>query len=235
MNDQVDTTEAADVPGTAEAPSPAPGASAQADDLGPLLSEYDRSSTAAKADPSPSAPEREARSEARGGLSHEDLLRLELGEVSNRVVLQSVLDHQIAHAERIHRENQARQEREDFAETVDEAADMLEGAAHVGDAKTFARRWLLSQAALDPHLAEAWQHRRDSPEHNAYAVRALKRAFKAMRAEVDRMPDPEATEDRALVAQAVRGASRTAPAGRAPDYSRMTDSEFEREKIRVMG
>jgi hypothetical protein len=156
-------------------------------------------------------------------------MRLELGAISNRSLLQSVLDHQITLQEQRHQQEQQRQEKADFEETVEAASDMLEGLSHLGDHKEYAKRWLLAEAQLNPQLLEAWQHRRDSPEHQRHAVSTLKRAFKQMQKSAARMPDPEATEDRAAVTAAVRGSSRSPQPERAPDYSRMTQNELDRE------
>ena len=227
----VDETKAPAQPG-------AEATSARIDDgIDSLLNEFDQKtkSTPERTDhPAPAATsDRPVEKEH----DEDHLMRLSLAEIRNRVVLESVLEHQLANSERLHQENQARQEREDFEETVEEAARMLEGAAHVGDPKEYARRWLLSEAALNPRLAEAWDHRRDSKEHQVYAVSALKRAFKEMRKAVDRMPDPHATEDRAAVVAAMRGASnRAPPAENSASYERrlsqMNQKEFEAERAK---
>jgi hypothetical protein len=43
----------------------------------------------------------------------------------------------------------------------------------------------------------------------------------------ERIPDPETTEDKALVAAAVRGASTKAPPPQKVDYSKLSDADFD--------
>ncbi|MCA1546306.1 hypothetical protein I6F36_05745 [Bradyrhizobium sp. BRP19] len=209
-------------------------------DIDSLLGEFDRSRPSEKAAPTEPAPQEPSRAAAPRAYSEDELFGMELRQIQHRAVLENVLQHQIATAERLHQEQLQRQEREDFAEVVDEAAQFLEGAAHIGDPKQFVTRWLLAESQLDPRLAEAWQHRRDSKEHQAYAVRTIKAAFKKMSKEVSRMPDPQATEDRALVSAAVRGASSKLPpaetsAAYARRVERMSDADFQAEADRLMG
>ena len=154
-------------------------------------------------------------------------------EIGNRVMLQSVLEHQIAHSERLHQEQLQRQEREDWSEVLDEAVPYLAELPGIGDPRKEATRWLLSQAQLDPRLAEAWQHRRDSPQHQAHAVSVIKRAYKTMHAELSRRPDADLTEDRWAVAAFMRGGSKTPPPAKVPDYSKMTEAQLAAEWAKV--
>ncbi|MCA1546441.1 hypothetical protein I6F36_06430 [Bradyrhizobium sp. BRP19] len=230
----VDETEVPATPGMEAA------SSRNDDGLDALLSDFDRSRSVEKTAPAEPAPQEQPRAEIPANYSEDDLMRLQLSEISNRVVMENLLNHQIATSQRLQFEEWQRNEKADFAETVQEAASMLEDFPHVGDAAEFARRWLLSEAQLDPALYEAWQHRRDSKEHWQHAERALARACKKMIKEVARFPDPELSADRALVASVMRGGSgKPPPAETSAAYSRrvasMNDADFQAESDRLMG
>lgn len=89
---------------------------------------------------------------------------------------------------------------------------------------------------LQRHLAErniareVEQMRRaafpDPVEHRALAKRYIADAVKRMRADAKRRLDPEATADRLMVAEAVRGASGRASADPPPNLGKMSDREF---------
>lgn len=83
--------------------------------------------------------------------------------------------------------------------------------------------WLEGRARRDPRLAQAWQNRHQNPEAWGKVVDAL---GQQMAKKFAKVPDKGATEDRAAVTAAVRGASTVAPVGKAPDYSRMSPREF---------
>jgi hypothetical protein len=170
------------------------------------------------------------------GYSADELMRLQLGAISNRTILQSALDHQIALQERQHQEHLKQQETADFQKIVGLANDHLEGLPIPED---FANRYLAAEYQFNPGLKEAWDHRRDSPGHDDYATRVIKRVFKQMRKSASRIPDLQATEDRAAVTAAVRGSSNQAPpSDTAADYRRrvnnMSDAEFRKHADEVM-
>lgn len=83
-----------------------------------------------------------------------------------------------------------------------------------------------AEARKDPRLARAWRDRADSPKQFQQVVEALGRTLAK---KFTRLPDLNATEDRALVSAAVRGASTKAPEGKAPDYSKLSNQEFNRK------
>lgn len=86
------------------------------------------------------------------------------------------------------------------------------------------------RAKRDTRLQNAWNNRASNPK-------AWSGIQKALSAEIakkfSKLPDPDATEDRAAVTAAVRGASHKAPAEQAPNYGAMTDAEFQKEKARL--
>lgn len=206
------------------------------EDIDSLLAEFDAKakSKAPANDPgaaeAPAVP-RDAPIDT-SGLSADELMRLELGAISNRAILQSVLDHQITQQEQQHQEYLQRQEKSDFEMVVGMASDHLEDLPVPED---FAKRYLAAEYQMNPELKQAWDHRRDSPEHDDYASRVIKRVFKQMRKSASRIPDLQATEDRAAVTAAVRGAGGRVPEAAAPNFDRMTDNEFAATKDRMFG
>jgi hypothetical protein len=94
------------------------------------------------------------------------------------------------------------------------------------------RAWIDSYAEDNPNLAQAWVNRHKDPKRFAKVVGALGKEFAK---EFNRQPDPETTQDKALVADAVRGASTKAPDGKAPEYKSMTDAEFAADTEKKFG
>lgn len=87
----------------------------------------------------------------------------------------------------------------------------------------FVRAWIDSLAEENPKLAKAWVKRNEEPKAFARVVAGLAKEFAK---EFVNRPDPKLSEDKDLVAAAVRGASTKAPEGEAPKYSSMSDTEF---------
>lgn len=94
------------------------------------------------------------------------------------------------------------------------------------------KAWIEAQAEADPRLGMAWANRHSNPKQFEKVVDSLGRTFNK---KYGKLPDRQATDDRDAVTAAVRGASTRVPAGQAPDYSRMTDREFEAEKEKLLG
>lgn len=86
--------------------------------------------------------------------------------------------------------------------------------------------WVAARAQRDPRLANAWMNRHQNPTAWGKVVDAI---GEQMAAKFKKLPDRGATEDRAAVTAAVRGASKQAPEGKAPDYSRKSDAEFAKD------
>ena len=133
-------------------------------------------------------------------------------------------------AEGIEEERIARREHEDREEAFAQAKKSLEGLDHLPD--DFARRWLIAEASLDAELHHDWHHRHESPDDMLRCQNTLRRTLNKLREEAKRMPDPEATADRAAVAASIMkdGRSTVAIEKPPPDLSRMSDQEFQKFK-----
>lgn len=92
---------------------------------------------------------------------------------------------------------------------------------------TLVEAWLDAQARADSRLSNAWVNRHANPKAFEKVVEGLGRTFVK---KYGNLPDKAATEDRAVVTAAVRGASTKAPEGAAPDFSKMSDAEFQKAK-----
>lgn len=92
--------------------------------------------------------------------------------------------------------------------------------------------YLNALATKDPRLAAAWQNRHNQPQAFQKILAAVGREFQKKHGT---MPDRQATEDREAVTAAVRGASTKAPEGKAPDFSRMSTSEFREAHYKEYG
>ena len=79
------------------------------------------------------------------------------------------------------------------------------------------------RARRDPRLQQAWLNRASNPQAWNKIEKALNQELSK---KFSKLPDANATEDRDAVTAAVRGASSKAPEGKAPNLSRMTDSEL---------
>ena len=133
-------------------------------------------------------------------------------------------------AQNIDRERAAELDRKDFGRIVEGANETLR--AQLGDKANYlpegyAEAWLKNQFTIDPDLYAKLNNRYASPEATLLAERATKNAIRSLVDQVKKIPDREATEDRETVAMAVRGTNGKAPPRAAPNYSRMTDREFE--------
>lgn len=161
-------------------------------------------------------------------------LQLAMQSDQQRDLLQRLLQHNLDQSAAYEQQQRIRQESADFEEVVAEASEALEGMPVAED---YARRWFLAEVQLNPMLRETWEHRRDSPELQRRAVQVLHREIRRMVKEVGRIPDLSATEDRAAVTAAVRGAGRAPPAENSGEYERrvanMNSVEFDKEMQRL--
>jgi len=96
----------------------------------------------------------------------------------------------------------------------------------------FVEAWLDAQARKDQRLAQAWVNRNANPKQFDKVKAELGRALKA---KFSKLPDRQATDDRAAVTAAVRGASNRAPENKAPDFSKLSDNDFQKEKDKLFG
>lgn len=86
----------------------------------------------------------------------------------------------------------------------------------------FVEAWIDAQAREDPRLQQAWTQRHANQKQFEKVVEGLGRNFAK---KYGKLPDKAATEDRAAVTAAVRGASTQAPEPASLDVSRMSDGE----------
>ena len=194
-------------------------------DIDALLSEF-TSANKPNADPAAVPPQSpNTHWDKANAVTMDKWLELAMESDKNKLILEAFLRNHQQQAD-------AQQERADFEEVLSEANDYLEGLPVAED---FAKRWLLAEVQLNPMLKEAWEYRRASPEHQAHAVKVIRRMFKDMRRSAEHTPDPVATEDRAAVTAAVRGASQMAPPAKAPNYSKMSSNELNAEWDRLLG
>ena len=158
-------------------------------------------------------PERDYGSELRNSMqSNRDLLEMRIW------------------AEGIEEERIARREHEDREAAFAQAQKSLEGIDHLPE--DYGRRWLIAQASLDPELHHDWHNRHESEDAMRRCQSTLRRTLNKLREEAKRMPDPEATADRAAVAASIMkdGRSSVAIEKPPPDLSRMSDQEFAKYK-----
>lgn len=92
--------------------------------------------------------------------------------------------------------------------------------------------WIDVQAQNDPRLAQAWVNRHAEPKKFEAVKAALGKNFAK---KFSKMPDKQVTEDREIVAAAVRGASTRAPEAKAPNYAALSDNDFQAEKDKAFG
>lgn len=197
-------------------------------ELSSLLDQFEGRSKSAAAPPAPS------KAAATDFDADSRYLQLAIQSDQQRDLLQRLLQHNLDQSAAYEQQERIRQENADFEEVVAEASEALEGLPVAED---YAKRWFLAEVQLNPMLRETWEHRRDSPELQRRAVQILHREIRRMVKEVGRIPDPSATEDRAAVTAAVRGADRAPPAENSGDYRRrvsnMTNTELDKEWQRL--
>ena len=183
-------------------------------DLDAFLQEYDQAVGAKQEGPllQQTAPERDYGADLRGSMqTNRDLLEMRLW------------------AEGVQEERLGRREHEDREEAFAQAEKCLQGIEHLPE--DYGRRWLIAQASLDPELHHDWHHRYESADDMRRCQNTLRRTLNKLREEASRMPDPDATADRAAVVDAMtRGRSSGTIEAKAPDLSRMSDQEFQAYK-----
>lgn len=198
-------------------------------DLSELLAQFDEGRTAKEqvtpAAELPQAPQNVDLSKV-NGFTDTDILQLQMQSDAQARFINDLQQHYAVQAH-------VQQSQADFKMILDMAEGELEGLPVPDD---FAKRYLVAEYQLNPELKDAWDHRRDSREHDQRASHLLRKEFKKMREAARRIPDQQATEDRAAVTAAVRGSSRYAPElPPPPNFRRMTDSQFAQEKDRLFG
>ncbi len=197
-------------------PSPAPAAPAandagtaadaqELDDLDALLSEYSATEKAADLD-----------AEAEPPAQQEQPVEVDTMQL-------------IAHSYRDMQRQQAALDARDGKEAVEAIRGDINSAVYPNE---MVEGWIKSVGEKDPAIKEAWQNRYTDPHTYTRTVDRLSRRFYK---EFGKLPDNEATNDRAAVAEAVRGASTRAPEPQAKNFGRMSDGEFAAEKDKLFG
>jgi hypothetical protein len=123
------------------------------------------------------------------------------------------------YAAQVEQQAQAERDRRDGLELIKE----IKGNLPIQDQAV--GYFLDGQLLANPQLLELWNNRHNDPQSFQRARTMLgKELYKTF----SRLPDPDATETRRLVSDAVfRGASNDSPpAERAPDWGSMTDNEL---------
>ena len=95
----------------------------------------------------------------------------------------------------------------------------------------FVTAFIDKEARENTKLQELWQNRLNNPRPLAAAANQLAKDFQKT---YSRMPDPNVTEDRAMVAAAIRGASAPAQTEPPPNYARLSNADM-RDEMRKLG
>jgi uncharacterized protein (UPF0335 family) len=95
----------------------------------------------------------------------------------------------------------------------------------------FVTAFIDKEARDNIKLQEIWQNRFNNLRALATAINHLAKDFQKT---YSRMPDPNVTEDRALVAAAIRGASAPAQTEPPPNYARLSNADM-RDEMRKLG
>jgi hypothetical protein len=117
----------------------------------------------------------------------------------------------------------------EFDGIVQNAEKMLKDS-NIPVSDDYVRRWLLSEAKLNPQLATAFDNRNRSPEARRQYKREETKAMERLAATARRQPDQDATADRAAVVWAMRNPKASMPPSPPVRYGDLTDSEFTAEK-----
>ena len=190
-----------------------------------LLAEFD-ASTARAAQPAPTEPmpnETPAVSNEHSGLTLDDFADPDSRYYRDR--------DQAAYAQRA--TEQARQELQALARARDDADTSsllkeirgdLDSTVHDDKA---VRAFIIGEALEDPSIKEIFDNRANNPRAYEGLRRQLMREFHRR---ASARPDPDLTDDRDMVAAAVRGASQNRPPeDRPPAYGGMSNVEYRNE------
>lgn len=122
---------------------------------------------------------------------------------------------------------EAEQNEAKIKQEVDALVANIRGDSNVSD--RIIRGWIDQRARENPKLGDIYFRgsAKERERLTATMAREFHKEFSGSSV------DGRATEDREAVTAAVRGASTKAPEGKAPDYSKMTDAEFAKEKEKL--
>lgn len=112
-----------------------------------------------------------------------------------------------------------------FKEDLDKAVANITGDMKVP--KRVATGWLDQMAREDPRIGQAFLNKEANPSAWSRIERTLAKEFSKEMKQFTSI-DHQVTEDREIVAAAVRGASTAAPEEKAPDFAKMTDGEMRK-------
>lgn len=111
---------------------------------------------------------------------------------------------------------------------IDRAVEEISSSIEANVPKRAIRGMLNDMAVTDPRLRKAFDNRHsDAATWN----KVLKAASKSIQKEFAGLPDKSLTDDRDAVSAAIQGASKTIVDDEAPNFSKMTDAEFEEYKL----
>jgi hypothetical protein len=189
---------------------------AEADNFNALLSQFD-SETAKPAELATAAPDTSSQPTTSPANPEAEVAQV-LRDLSDKTVDERV-QREIAQREFL------RQEHEAGMKIVSD--DARELSKEFGDVSEQLLDWFYSaKFSADNRLAPMFYNRnRDAQSARTWKI-VHGRLLNEIRRELTSRPDREATEDRAMVAAAVRGAAGHAPAEPAPKFGNMSAAEF---------
>lgn len=127
----------------------------------------------------------------------------------------------------IRRSDADRRNTEDLARAIND----IKGNSDVKD--YVVEGWINAEARTNPRINDIWSNRDSDPQAARKLISSLKSKFAK---EQTQKSDPNATEDRAVVAAAVRNASSNrAPEEKPPDFAGLTDGEFRQQVKKEYG
>ena len=204
------------------------------DQIDSLLSEYDRAAPPA-APAAPEAPSKTgddldrmldgaiAKNGNNGHAVVETGARSELSRDLELIGLREWAVEADAMFSSISHERQLEVERADFESIVRDAEASVADQLPPDD---YVRRYLIAEAQTNAGLAQAWQNRRAGDDGAKAFQQEINKTVRAMTKSLARRPDPQATQEREAVADAVRGASHKAPEGKPLNVSRKSNQEY---------
>jgi hypothetical protein len=134
----------------------------------------------------------------------------------------------LAHAvAAIRAQQEAAQNKADWENVVKHGKEAVAEFDHLP--ADYAETWLMAESIRNPELRKAFDNRYSSPEAKHWAESRFKKAMQNLSKAAKSFPDRAATEDRAAVSAAVRGASGAMPEERPPNYGAMNDAQFKAE------
>lgn len=107
---------------------------------------------------------------------------------------------------------------------INKAVEKISGEIDVKIPQKAIKGMLFDMANEDKRISDAFDNRYNDPKT---WDKVLKAVSKEIGKEFKGLPDQKLSNDRELVTAAVRGASKTTVEDEAPDFSKMSDAEFQ--------